>query len=105
MENYFFPGMISETTVGGEANIIYSPLPPETIWEGWDNFYPELQEIKVGNLTLQVEVLSFNQARIVRLLSTNPADYLDSPYQPGCILNFAPRSIYNPGNPDIKTLL
>ncbi|WP_422879886.1 YlzJ-like family protein [Moorella stamsii] len=37
-----------------------------------------------------MEPLSFNQARVVRLISTNPADYLAGPYQPGAVLEFAP---------------
>ncbi len=73
----------------------YSPLPPEIVWEGWEK-QNKLQEIVVNGLTLQVEALAFNQARVVRMISTNPADYLDSPYQPGYILNFAPNSFSNP---------
>ncbi|CEP66809.1 YlzJ-like protein [Moorella glycerini] len=69
---------------------IYSPMPWELIWEGAENFCPRRQEIKVGHLTLEIEPLSFNQARVVRLISTNPADYLAGPYQPGAVLEFAP---------------
>lgn len=83
---------------------VYSPIPPDIIWKGWEDCN-DLQEIKIGGLTLQVEALSFSQARVVRLISSNPADYLDSPYQPGCILNFAPHSLSDPKNPGIHTLL
>ncbi|OIQ08850.1 hypothetical protein MOOR_15110 [Moorella thermoacetica] len=75
---------------------VYSPLPPELIWEGMDDFCPQRQELRVGRLTLEIEPLGFNQARITRLLSTDPADYLYSPYQPGCIISFAPKSIIDP---------
>ncbi|CEP68711.1 YlzJ-like protein [Moorella glycerini] len=74
---------------------IYSPMPWELIWEGAENFCPRRQEIKVGHLTLEIEPLSFNQARVVRLISTNPADYLAGPYQPGAVLEFAPRRVFN----------
>ncbi|MDN5345043.1 MAG: hypothetical protein PWQ18_1157 [Clostridia bacterium] len=77
---------------------LYTPLPPELIWEGQESFCPQFQEIKIGKLTLEVEPLGFNQARIVRLISTDPADYLSSPYQPGSVLEFAPRSLFYPGN-------
>ncbi|WP_338834836.1 hypothetical protein MHLNE_11310 [Moorella humiferrea] len=73
---------------------IYSPMPWELIWEGAENFYPNYQEIKVGRLTLEVEPLSFNRARVVRLISTDPADYLDGPYQPGAFLEFVPKRVY-----------
>lgn len=76
---------------------IYSPLPPEMIWEGWEDFKPVWQEIKVNGRILQVEMQGFNQARVVRLLSTDPADYLNSAYQPGCILSFSPQQSTNPG--------
>ncbi|MGI9860337.1 YlzJ-like family protein [Moorella naiadis] len=78
---------------------VYSPIPPELIWEGMDNFCPQRQELKVGEVTLEVEPLGFNQARVVRLISTDPADYLNSPFQPGCIINFAPESITDPSIP------
>ncbi|BCV21158.1 YlzJ-like family protein [Moorella sp. Hama-1] len=78
---------------------VYSPIPPELIWEGMDNFCPQRQELKVGEVTLEVEPLGFNQARVIRLISTDPADYLNSPYQPGCIINFAPESITDPSIP------
>jgi len=74
-------------------------MPPELIWEGMDNFCPQRQELRVGRLTLEVEPLGFSQARVIRLISTDPADYLDSPYQPGCIINFAPESVIDPGVP------
>lgn len=73
---------------------IYSPMPWELIWEGVENFNPNYQEIKIGRLTLEVETLSLNRARVVRLISTDPADYLDSPYQPGAVLEFIPKRVY-----------
>jgi hypothetical protein len=84
---------------------LYTPLPPELIWEGQENFCPRLQEIRIGHITLEVETAGPNQARIVRLISTDPADYLSGPYQPGAILEFGPKSVFNPGSLDSKPRL
>ncbi|GEA19863.1 MAG: hypothetical protein PWR22_82 [Moorella sp. (in: firmicutes)] len=84
---------------------IYSPMPWELIWEGAENFCPRRQDIKVGHLTLEIEPLSFNQARVVRLISTDPVDYLAGPFQPGTILEFTPRRVFNPGSLDLKPTL
>lgn len=72
--------------------ILYSPMVPELVWEGAEEYRPVFKEIKVGRMTLVVEPLTFTQARVVRLISTDPADYLYSPYQPGKILEFTPRA-------------
>ncbi|GFN23794.1 MAG: YlzJ-like family protein [Thermoanaerobacteraceae bacterium] len=76
--------------------VIYTPMIPELIWEGADGFRPSFQEIQVGRLTLLVEPLGFQQARVVRLLSTDPADYLYSPYQPGRVVSFVPGRVTDP---------
>ncbi|MGI9952504.1 YlzJ-like family protein [Moorellaceae bacterium AZ2] len=76
--------------------VIYTPMIPELIWEGADRFCPSFQEIRVGKVTLLVEPVGFHQARVVRLLSTDPADYLHSPYQPGRIVSFVPGSVVDP---------
>ncbi|MDK2820545.1 MAG: hypothetical protein PWP31_510 [Clostridia bacterium] len=76
--------------------MIYSPIPPEVIWEGALNYSPKLEKIKINNIEVEVEPLNLNQARIVRIFSTDPYDYLDNAYQPGSIINLGPQSISNP---------
>ncbi|MGB9859067.1 MAG: YlzJ-like family protein [Moorellaceae bacterium] len=73
--------------------IIYSPMAPDLIWEGAEQFCPIYEEISFGRVTLVVEPKGFHQARVVRLLSTDPADYLYGPYQPGKIITFVPGSL------------
>jgi len=70
--------------------ILYSPMVPELIWEGVEEYRPVFKEFKLGRITLVVEPLTFTQARVIRLISTDPADYLYSPYQPGKIVEFIP---------------
>ncbi|MDN5347734.1 MAG: hypothetical protein PWP65_1298 [Clostridia bacterium] len=67
--------------------LIYTPLPLELVWENADRFYPAYQEISLGRLRLQVEPLGFGKCKVIRIFSTDPADYLQGAYQPGNILD------------------
>ena len=67
--------------------ILYTPLPPEAVWEGWGQPPPPRQQISLGNAVLEVEILGFRLGRVWRLHSTDPADYLRGP-QPGDVLSW-----------------
>jgi len=68
--------------------INYSILPPELVFENWDNFEPEFETIEVdGELSLEVERLDPNKVKISRIISSNPHVYLNNSYTPGTILN------------------
>lgn len=71
-------------------SIIYTPLPIELILEGIEKDGPEYREIEVEGAKLLVEQQSFDQCRVVRLISTDPRDYLKNEYQPGTQLQFVP---------------
>lgn len=67
--------------------ILYTPLPPEAVLEGYASFCPEYLELDRGDgCTLVVEMISQNEGRLVRLISPRAADYLDPALQPGTIL-------------------
>lgn len=70
--------------------ILYTAVSPETVLEGIDTYQPEYIEIKLNGLDVQVEMLNGTQARIVRLLSPNPNDYLNPSYSPGTVIEFQP---------------
>lgn len=72
-------------------SIIYTPLPIELVLDGIDKEGPPYQEIEVGGAKLLVEQQSMDKCRVVRLISTNPADYLRSEFQPGTELKFVPQ--------------
>ncbi len=72
-------------------SIIYTILPIELVLEGIDKEGPPYQEMEVGGVKLLVEQLSMGNCRVVRLISTNPMDYLRSEYQPGTELKFVPQ--------------
>ncbi|WP_199623362.1 YlzJ-like family protein [Paenibacillus alkalitolerans] len=69
--------------------ILYTPLSLEQVFEGIEQLEAP-QEITLNGITMQVERLSEAQARIVRLISPNPQDYMNEKYAPGSIIQFTP---------------
>lgn len=67
--------------------IIYTPMPLELVFEGMDQPSIPLQELDYGDTKLLVEPVGLNQGKVVRLISTQPMDYLNPQYQPGTIVN------------------
>ncbi|MCI3919485.1 YlzJ-like family protein [Paenibacillus sp. TRM 82003] len=67
--------------------ILYTPMPLEQVFQGIEELQAP-QEITLGNVTMQVEMLSHSQARVVRLISPRPEDYLNASYAPGTIIQF-----------------
>ncbi len=72
-------------------SILYTPLPIEQVLEGIDKDGRQYQEIDIGGVKLLVEQQSLESARVVRLISSNPMDYLNSKFQPGTELKFVPQ--------------
>ncbi len=66
--------------------IIYTPLPIESVLEGSESFSPEYKEIEIDGNKLLVEHHSFNEGKVVRLISSNPQEYLKPHLQPGAII-------------------
>lgn len=71
-------------------SIIYTPLPLELVLDGIDKAGPQYQEIEVAGAKLMVEQTGIAQGRVVRLISTDPRDYLQAQYQPGTEIKFVP---------------
>lgn len=72
-------------------SFIYLPLPLEAVYEGWENKTPQYKELDVGGAKLLVEPMGMDRCRVVRLISTNPADYLKNEFQPGAEFQFTPQ--------------
>lgn len=68
--------------------ILYTPMPLELVLEGLEDYRPQYEEVVVRGHKLLVERTGVNQAKLVRLLSTNPNDFLDPSLFPGSILTF-----------------
>ncbi|HBG01960.1 MAG TPA: hypothetical protein DDW87_10365 [Firmicutes bacterium] len=67
--------------------ILYTVLPIEDVLEGVEEDPVSTLELVMGGLTLEVEPLGGFQARIVRVLSTDPNDFLLPHSQPGAIIH------------------
>ncbi len=68
--------------------IIHSIVPIEQIFEGFDQIRDELEEIQMDGLIIQVLPINSRQAKIVRLISPNPHDYLNPKYAPGEMIDY-----------------
>lgn len=68
--------------------ILYTPVQLELVLEGFDNTkYPEYREVKYKGVPVLVEEAGFGRKRIVKLLSTDPFDYLKPEMAPGSIID------------------
>ncbi len=72
-------------------SILYTPMPMELVLEGMFKENPPYRELEAGNVKLLVEPLGLDNCRVVRLISTNPMDYLRSEFQPGTEMKFVPQ--------------
>ncbi len=70
--------------------IIYSPVPIETIFDGYDQMKLNYRELQMGHVTMVIEQISNTEGKIVRVISPDPQDYLNPRYQPGTTLSFRP---------------
>ncbi|GEN34068.1 MULTISPECIES: YlzJ-like family protein [Aneurinibacillus] len=70
--------------------IIYSTLPMDLIFQNEDPAAYENMEIQLNGLTMLVKPCGTNEARIVRLISPNPYDYMNPSYAPGQKIYFRP---------------
>ncbi|HQA60215.1 MAG TPA: YlzJ-like family protein [Tepidanaerobacteraceae bacterium] len=68
--------------------ILYTSMPIELVIEGMDKKY-EFKEIEIEAVKLIIEPISVNQGKIVKLISTDPQDYLNPNLSPGKIITFA----------------
>ncbi len=65
--------------------ILYTPLPIELVTKGIEDL-PKTQELTYHGVLMEVKPLSFGSAKIVKVISTDPKDYLK--YTPGEIIQY-----------------
>lgn len=70
--------------------IMYSIVPVEQIFEGFDNEQEPLEEISIDGILMQVQPISSRQAKIVRIISPDPQDFLNPSYAPGEMIHYQP---------------
>lgn len=79
--------------------IIYSAMPLELIFQNDGSEAYEQTEVQLNGLTMLVQPCGVNEARIVRLISPNPYDYMNPNYAPGQKIYFRPQFGENTRNP------
>jgi hypothetical protein len=67
--------------------VIYTVLPPDEVMRQGEAESPHYFTIQMDGRTFVMESVN-GHARIVRLVSTNPADYLNPEWQPGKQVGF-----------------
>lgn len=73
---------------------IHSIIPAEIIFAGMEQQTHNYTEVKMGGISLQIERVSDSQARIVRLLSCRPNDFLNPAFMPGTMIDYYPSLVY-----------
>lgn len=69
--------------------LLWTVLPMELVLDGWEKS-PVYEEVELAGATVVVERVSPLESRVVRLLSTAPADYLRPELQPGAMVSYKP---------------
>lgn len=70
--------------------LYYSIVPGEMIFAEEEE-EPELVELNVDGVTIVVRQIDSNQGEIVKLISSDPQNYMNLDYQPGNIVEFVPQ--------------
>lgn len=70
--------------------ILWTILPPEMVMTPQDEA-PSYEEISLQGTRLQVMPRGPREAVVVRLLTTDPAAYLNAAWQPGTVVTWQPR--------------
>lgn len=66
-------------------NMLYTIYPPEVVFGTTEK--PRYFTVNLGGKTFVLETTD-GQVRIVRLISSDPLDYLDPRWQPGTLIGF-----------------
>lgn len=65
--------------------MLYTIMPPEEIWAE-EQEDVELKDVDFQGCMMQIEPVDTATGKVVRILSTDPQDYLNPAFQPGSIV-------------------
>ena len=70
---------------------LYTPYSAEEIFYSvsWAQQSNKNKIVEISGIKMEIEFLDEGEARIVRIVSTNPSDYLHAKYQPGSMLKMS----------------
>lgn len=72
--------------------MLWTVMPLNMVMDGSESYQPAYAEIPWKNGTLLVEETGQSTARVVRLISSDPLDYLNPELQPGNIISYSKES-------------
>jgi hypothetical protein len=75
--------------------MLYTIMPLELVLQGQETMEHKYSEIEENGRKLIVEPISLTEAKLVRLISPDPQDYLQPQWQPGRMIQFSPTAINN----------
>jgi len=70
--------------------ILYTSMPYELIFPAEENSAKQTT-LEIENGLLVVEAVSSTEYKVVRLISSDPQQYLNKNYQPGSIVSYKPQ--------------
>ncbi|HEY3423166.1 MAG TPA: YlzJ-like family protein [Negativicutes bacterium] len=70
--------------------ILWTVMPLEAVMGNVDNAAPPYEEMQYAGMKIVIEKIDSAQCRIVRLMTTDPQDYLRPELQPGTVLTYKP---------------
>lgn len=68
--------------------MFYTIVPEDQLLEGWEDAVPVSFDVPFHSGLMEVEPIDMFSGKIVRIISSNPQDYLDPQYQPGSLFNW-----------------
>ncbi|ADL13074.1 YlzJ-like family protein [Acetohalobium arabaticum] len=72
--------------------VYYSIIPAGDIFaEEDEEAEEELVELEVDGVTMLINQTEVDKGEIVKVISSNPQDYLNADYQPGTMIKFEPQ--------------
>jgi hypothetical protein len=74
--------------------IIHSIVTDETLYAGLDDIRAP-EELTINGVLMQVERLTNNQAKVVRIISPELHHYMNEKFSPGQIISFQPCPLQN----------
>ncbi|WP_096199418.1 YlzJ-like family protein [Bacillus sp. FJAT-45350] len=71
--------------------ILYTTVPQELIYPEQEESFAKQQTIEIAGGLLVVEAVSESEYKVIRLISSDPMQYLNSSYSPGAVIPMKPQ--------------
>ncbi|SJZ31594.1 YlzJ-like family protein [Selenihalanaerobacter shriftii] len=74
--------------------VYYSIIPGDMIFTEEEENEVELLEVEVNGVTMVIDQTEIDKGKVVKVISSDPQDYMQLDYQPGNKIEFTPQ-FYN----------